>query len=210
MIKAIIGLGNPGPQYYYTRHNIGFRVVDFLAEQFGVTWQPKDRAEVAILNQNTLESFDRLQTLPSFDERSRTSAVPLSSHPERAKRVEGDIILLKPQTFMNDSGKALGILIKKGIKPEEILVVHDELELEFGKIKLKFNGGAKGHNGLRSIIETIGKDFHRLVFGISRPANREDVPDYVLSKFSKAEEERIPELLDQVSRLLHQQSCLCS
>ena len=101
-------------------------------------------------------------------------------------RVEGKpILLIKPQTFMNASGKVIPFLLKKGIKGENILVVHDELEMPFGKIKVKFGGSAKGHNGLRSIIDIIGKDFWRLSFGIDRPENREDVGQYVLSNFTE-------------------------
>jgi PTH1 family peptidyl-tRNA hydrolase len=76
-------------------------------------------------------------------------------------------------------------LLKKGIKPENILVVHDELEKPFGNISIKMGGSAKGHNGLRSIITACGADFPRLRFGIARPTNREDVPDYVLTNFSE-------------------------
>jgi peptidyl-tRNA hydrolase, PTH1 family len=91
--------------------------------------------------------------------------------------------LIMPQTFMNSSGKVIPFLTKKGVKADEILVVHDELELPFGKIKLKFGGSSKGHNGLKSIIQQVGSDFYRLAIGIGRPTNREDVPDYVLENF---------------------------
>ena len=96
---------------------------------------------------------------------------------------EKPIFLIMPQTFMNASGKVIPFLTKKGIKPDEILVVHDELELPFSKIKIKDGGSSKGHNGLKSIIQHIGQDFPRLAIGIGRPANKEDVPDYVLQNF---------------------------
>ena len=95
------------------------------------------------------------------------------------------IILLKPQTFMNDSGKVIPSLIKQGIKAENILVVHDELDQPFGAIKVKIGGSARGHNGLRSIITAAGDQFARLRVGIGRPTNKEDVPQYVLEKFSE-------------------------
>ena len=95
------------------------------------------------------------------------------------------IILIKPQTFMNASGRVLPLLTKQGIKAEEILVVHDELEMPFGRFAIKQGGSARGHNGLKSIIGTIGDQFHRLRCGIGRPENREDVPDYVLSSFGR-------------------------
>jgi peptidyl-tRNA hydrolase, PTH1 family len=94
--------------------------------------------------------------------------------------------LIMPQTFMNSSGNVIPFLTKKGLKAENILVVHDELELPYGKIKFKMGGSAKGHNGLKSIIQHIGQDFPRLAIGIGRPAQREDVPDYVLQNFEDA------------------------
>jgi PTH1 family peptidyl-tRNA hydrolase len=90
---------------------------------------------------------------------------------------------------MNNSGQVIPYLTKQGIKPENILVVHDELELPFGEIKIRAGGSAKGHNGLKSIIQAIGPEFHRLRFGIGRPENREEVPDYVLEPFAKDKSE---------------------
>ncbi len=100
------------------------------------------------------------------------------------------VLLVKPQTFMNSSGKVLPFLNKQGIKAENILVVHDELEYPFGKLKIRFGGSARGHNGLRSIIDFCGKEFARLRFGIGRPEEKKDVGNYVLQNFS----ERIEEL----------------
>jgi len=111
------------------------------------------------------------------------------------------LFLVKPQTFMNDSGKVVPYLLKKGIKPENILVVHDELEMPVGKMKIKFGGSARGHNGLRSIMSIIGKEFHRLCFGISRPEKREEVADYVLQVFSQNKED-IAELIIKATDML--------
>jgi peptidyl-tRNA hydrolase, PTH1 family len=151
-IKVIIGLGNPGTKYHYNRHNIGFLIVDALAEKYNGSWHKKEIAEVA-----DIQIGDK------------------------------KIILIKPQTFMNSSGKIIPSLAKQGIKADNILVVHDELEKPFGKVELKTGGSHRGHNGLRSIIEFCGADFHRLRFGIGRPENKDDVADYVLSNFSKDE-----------------------
>ena len=93
------------------------------------------------------------------------------------------IMLVKPYTFMNNSGAVFSALKKQGIQKENILVVHDELELPFGTIVFKFDGSARGHNGLKSIIQVIGKDFLRLRFGIGRPQHKEDVQHYVLEDF---------------------------
>jgi PTH1 family peptidyl-tRNA hydrolase len=168
-IKAIIGLGNPGPKYHNHRHNIGFRVLDALAERHGGSWQTKDNAEIAQVTIN--------------DQR---------------------IILIKPLTFMNDSGRVVPPLLKQGIKSENILVVHDELEKPFGNVGIRVGGSAKGHNGLRSIIGACGPDFARLRFGIGRPAQREDVPNYVLSNFVESHADLaqyIQEAVDIVDRL---------
>jgi len=149
-ILAVIGLGNPGVKYHGTRHNIGFRVVDALAQRYGGKWQEK-------------ELFD-LATIQIGDKK---------------------LLLVKPQTFMNQSGKVMPFLNKKGIKAENVLVVHDELEYPFGKIKIRFGGSARGHNGLRSIIEHVGKEFARLRFGIGRPEDRKMVGNYVLQNFAE-------------------------
>lgn len=112
------------------------------------------------------------------------------------------LILLKPLTYMNDSGKVIPFLNKKGIKAENILVAHDELEKPFGATNLKFSGSAKGHNGLKSIIGMIGQDFWRLRFGIGRPDDREMVPDYVLSNFPPLEEQHVARFIDEAIKLI--------
>ena len=171
-IKAIVGLGNPGPAYSTTRHNIGFQVVDRFADQYMGSWQSKQNMEIC--------------------------SIILNDH---------KILLVKPMTFMNDSGKTLSHLAKQGIKQENILVVHDELELPFGTLKLKFDGSAKGHNGLKSIIAHGGSNFLRLRFGIDRPVDRNEVPDYVLSKFREPQsliDEKIDQSIDLIADYLTQ------
>ena len=112
------------------------------------------------------------------------------------------VTLVKPQTYMNSSGEVLAAFKKQGIMPDQILVVHDELELPFGKLAFKMGGSAKGHNGLKSIISLLGADtFHRLRFGIGRPLVKEDVPDYVLENFSENSteiEKRIDEAVGMI------------
>ena len=150
MIKAILGLGNPGLKFYNTRHNIGFQVVDALAASYNSSFKARDKMEVASVSLNG-------QTL----------------------------VLVKPLTFMNNSGEVVPYLQKQGIKAENTIVVHDELELPFGKAALKKGGSAKGHNGLRSLIAFSGPDFWRLRCGIGRPERKEDVPHYVLAPFTE-------------------------
>lgn len=159
-IKAIIGLGNPGTQYDRNRHNIGFKVLDALAQEAGSIWKKTD-------------SFESCKI-------------------ELAGR---QVLLIKPLTFMNSSGKVMPFLQKQGIGVDEVLVVHDELELPFGQVKYKFAGSAKGHNGLKSIIAHSGDTFGRIRVGIGRPDNREHVPDYVLSNFSEPKDQ-VHEMID--------------
>ena len=165
-IKVIIGLGNPGQKYYRNRHNIGFRILDKISQDYNVSWNITDLMKHVKFS---LSVNDIIQP----------------------------ITLIKPQTFMNDSGKAISFLQKKGIKAENILVIHDELEKGFGKIILKLGGSARGHNGLRSIINVIGYDFWRFRFGIGRPENKSDVANYVLSNFSLEEESDIDILIEE-------------
>ncbi len=106
------------------------------------------------------------------------------------------ILCIKPQTFMNMSGRVILNLQKRGITPEQILVVHDELEKPFGTLAIKQGGSHKGHNGLRSIIAFCGSDFWRLRFGIGRPTEQKDVPAYVLENF-KESPESIEKLITQ-------------
>ena len=171
-IKAIIGLGNPGPQYYYQRHNIGFRILDTLATRYKAPWQDKSIMQITTISINNTP-----------------------------------IILIKPQTFMNKSGSVIPFLSKKGIKAEHILVAHDELEKPFGSLGIKSGGSARGHNGLRSIINECGKDFVRLRFGISRPDQREMVPSYVLSRFDQ-NEDAIMTLIEKAADMIEQ--CVAS
>lgn len=166
-IRAVIGLGNPGSKYSKTRHNIGFRFLDMLAERYAAEWNEKELMEYA-------------QALIS----------------EEGGMIQRSVHLIKPTTFMNNSGRVLSFLLKNGIKPEEIVVVHDELEKPFGKSGVRWDGGARGHNGLRSVIGVIGKDFWRLWFGIGRPEDKSMVGNYVLMPFSNEEEVLIEKLLE--------------
>lgn len=165
-IKAIIGLGNPGQNYYYHRHSIGFRVLDELAQRYGVQWVDKDLMKMTQIMINGRK-----------------------------------VILIKPMTYMNDSGKVMPFLFKQGIRPHNVLIVHDELEKPFGSLAFKLGGSHRGHNGLRSIIGACCDDFARLRFGVGRPANKEDVPDYVLSNFDEPEND-IQDAIDKAVTMI--------
>ncbi|WP_456464280.1 aminoacyl-tRNA hydrolase [Persephonella sp.] len=152
MIKAVIGLGNPGKQYEKTRHNIGFMVADAVAS-------------LLQCNKKYIEKcFSHIYECPDHD-----------------------LIIAKPQTYMNNSGVAVkNILEDYKLKPEEILVIYDDLDLPLGTIRLRKKGSSGGHRGMASIIENIRtEDFPRLKIGIGRPERKEQVVDYVLSPFSK-------------------------
>jgi peptidyl-tRNA hydrolase, PTH1 family len=120
--------------------------------------------------------------------------------------IEGrDVFIIMPQTYMNDSGGPVrAALDYYKVAPQRLVVVHDEIELPFGEFRLKFGGGHKGHNGLRSIIQEIGSpDFHRVRFGVGRPDNTEiAVADHVLSNFNDEELAAIDTLLPAVSEML--------
>ena len=161
----VVGLGNPGPDYAATRHNIGFRVVDLLATRAGGGRFSKHRS-----NADVLEG-----------------------------RLAGRrVVLAKPRTYMNVSGGPVANLAKYFSVPvEDIVVVHDELDLGFGVIRLKRGGGEGGHNGLRSITSSIGtRDYLRVRFGIGRPPGRQDPADYVLKRFGGAEAKELDLAVD--------------
>lgn len=151
MIRLIVGLGNPGPEYAQTRHNAGFWWVDEAARRLGVSLQP-ERGYFGLVGRANV-----------------------SGH---------GVWLLQPQTYMNRSGQAVAALARFcKIAPEEILVVHDELDLPPGEAKLKKGGGHAGHNGLRDIHAQLGSpDYWRLRLGIGHPGNRQEVVNWVLKK----------------------------
>ncbi|XDD48740.1 aminoacyl-tRNA hydrolase [Leptospira sp. WS92.C1] len=134
-----------------------------------------------------------------LDSSSGSGSYQENSKYSLARTDENGITLfyLKPLEFMNLSGKAVAEIARKnGIPAENILVIHDEIDFEFGKLKLKGGGGHAGHNGLRDIVEKLGSNaFYRLRFGVGKPVDSSEVPDHVLSNFKPEEKEKIPELV---------------
>lgn len=112
------------------------------------------------------------------------------------------LLLIKPQTFMNSSGDVMPSLQKKGIKGEQVLVVHDELEKPFGHVSIKHGGSARGHNGLRSCIAMIGDGFWRMRIGIGRPTDNTSVADFVLHPFSTEQEQALSKIMEEAVALL--------
>ncbi|MFC0600269.1 aminoacyl-tRNA hydrolase [Streptomyces palmae] len=167
----IVGLGNPGPEYAANRHNVGFMVADLLADRMGGRFK---------------------------------------SHKARAQVVEGRIgapgptgrrvVVAKPMTFMNLSGgptTALRDFYK--VPVERVVVIHDELDIDYGALRLKLGGGDNGHNGLKSITKSFGPDYHRVRFGIGRPPGRMEVAAFVLKDFSGTERKELDYFVDRAA-----------
>lgn len=167
-IRMVAGLGNPGEEYAQTRHNAGFKAIDELARQANVTyWKNQAGAEVASIQVNDAEA-------------------------EGGKR---EVILVKPQSYMNTSGGPISKLCAQyKVSVEELLVIHDELDIPAGDVRIKVGGGHAGHNGLRSIIDKMGsRDFSRVRVGIGNPPGRMPVADFVLKQLRSREAEDFDE-----------------
>ncbi|MBS9535513.1 aminoacyl-tRNA hydrolase [Mycobacterium sp. M1] len=164
----VVGLGNPGPNYARTRHNVGFLVVDLLAERIGSGFKlhKKSGADVAT---------GRLAGRP--------------------------VVLARPRCYMNESGRQVGPLAKfYSVPVDGVAVIHDDLDLDFGRVRLKQGGGEGGHNGLRSISQVLGsKDYLRVRVGIGRPPGRQDVVDFVLQAFNTRERTELPTICEQAA-----------
>lgn len=188
MIQAIAFLGNIGKEYSRTRHNAAWLFADTIPAIAGAKWQHKFKGQFATVDAAAL-----------LDSRKEEGTAPVSN--PAADKVH----ILKPETYMNLSGQSVGEMASfYRIKAEEILVVHDEIELPLGTISLKWSGGLGGHNGLRSIKETLGTaDFWRLRFGVGKPEHG-DVALYVLSPFTEDERITLSLVFDAGKRCLAQ------
>jgi PTH1 family peptidyl-tRNA hydrolase len=173
IIKLLVGLANPGPEYVQTRHNAGQWYVSQLASQ------------------------ENIQLKPEAKFYGLTGRIQFAGN---------DLRLLVPTTFMNLSGKAVAAMANfYRIKPEEILIAHDELDLLPGIAKFKLGGGHGGHNGLKDIIEKLGNDknFYRLRIGIGHPGDKNRVSGYVLGKAPSSEQNLIDQSIVQAARCTH-------
>ncbi len=157
-----VGLGNPGPQYVFHRHNVGFMAVDTIADfhRFG----PVQKKFSGWLHEGRVGTEK--------------------------------VLLLKPATFMNESGRAVSEALRFYKLPIEALTVfHDELDLAPMKVKVRVGGGLAGHNGLRSIDQHLGPDFRRVRLGIGHPGHKDRVTGYVLGNYAKAEQDALAGML---------------
>lgn len=161
-----VGLGNPGPQYAMHRHNVGFMVLDALAEVHGFS-APKKQFQ-------------------GWTQEGRIGTEK--------------IVLLKPGTFMNESGRAVRAAMDfYKLSPEDVTVFHDELDLLPMKVKVKRGGGTAGHNGLRSTDAHLGPEFRRVRLGIGHPGHKDRVTGYVLGNYAKAEIEPLSDMLGAIA-----------
>ncbi len=152
--RLIVGLGNPGPTYEGTRHNVGYQVVELLARRHGFA-----------------------RATRGFDGRCAEGVIGGRSS-----------LLLQPTTFMNDSGRSVAAALRAARLPlDQVLVVHDHIDLPFGRLRLVEGGGSGGHNGLKSITGLVGPGYSRLRVGVDRPASYDPdiVADYVLTRFAE-------------------------
>ncbi len=169
----VVGLGNPGPAYAGHRHNAGYLVVEELASRMGSTFRSHKTGRADVVE-------GRL-------------GMPGAPGPR--------VVLARPRCYMNESGgpvKALATFYK--LEPEQLVVVHDEIDIPFGTLRVKLGGGDNGHNGLRSLRSALGTgDFYRVRAGVGRPPGRQEVADFLLSNYSTTERKELPFQVDRAA-----------
>ncbi|HET7349361.1 MAG TPA: aminoacyl-tRNA hydrolase [Marmoricola sp.] len=169
-VWLVVGLGNPGPTYAGTRHNVGYLVAEELVRRIGGRWKSHRTGRADVVE-------GRLG--------------PIGPDAPR-------VVIARPRCYMNESGgpvKALATFYK--VPPERIVAIHDELDIPFGTLRSKLGGGDNGHNGLRSMRSALGTgDFHRVRVGIGRPPGRQNPADFVLSNYSTVERKELPFQVD--------------
>ena len=167
-VWLVVGLGNPGPSYARTRHNIGHLVADELAARTGAKWKQSKQVKSEVIE----------------------------------TRISGlRTVLAKPRSYMNESGGPVSGLLKFfKVEPTGLVVVHDELDIDFGTLRAKFGGGDNGHNGLKSIRKSLGTgEYYRVRFGVGRPPGRQNPADFVLNEFSSTERKDLPFAVDRTA-----------
>lgn len=168
----VVGLGNPGPEYAMNRHNVGFMVADLLAGRMGGRFKRAGKAQAQVVE-------GRVGPPGPMGRR---------------------VVLVKPMSFMNLSGGPVNALRDFYKVPQaHVVAVHDELDIDFGTLRLKLGGGDNGHNGLKSITKAMGPDYHRVRFGIGRPPGRMPVADFVLKDFSSVERKELEFFVDRAA-----------
>lgn len=155
----VVGLGNPGPSYADTRHNVGYLVADVLAERVGGRWKSHKSGRAQVVE-------------------GRIGGVPGSR-----------VVLGRCRSYMNESGGPVSSLMSfYKVPADRLIAIYDEIDLPYGSLRIKFGGGDNGHNGLKSIRRSIGTgDYYKVRFGVGRPPGRQSPADYVLSSFGSSE-----------------------
>jgi PTH1 family peptidyl-tRNA hydrolase len=173
-MKLVVGLGNPGSKYDGTRHNVGFAAVDLLATRHGARWESAPRGIDAVIA------------------RRRSTSLTAGS---------GDLVIAKPVTFMNNSGLAVQPLMQFfKIAAPDVLVIVDEVQLEIGRLRIRPDGSAGGHNGLKSVIASLGTEqVPRLRIGVGRGDDRRDLADHVLARFDPDERDTIADAIERAA-----------
>ncbi|MCX6824040.1 MAG: aminoacyl-tRNA hydrolase [candidate division SR1 bacterium] len=180
-MKLIVGLGNPGIEYAKTRHNIGFMIVDDFVDREKLGIRAYDNKRKGEMFEANIDGLSKGQ-------------------------INQKIFFLKPMEFMNRSGGAVGALVNfYKIDSKDILVIHDDIDLPMSKIQLKLGGSSGGHNGLKDIIAVLDTpNFRRLRVGIGRPADQNDVADYVLHPFTQEEKNLIDDKSNEIQKYIHE------
>lgn len=194
-MTLIIGLGNPGKEYEKSRHNIGWRVIEAFAETRDGAWKIDKKLQALIRCHPEIVEGPR----PS------TRQLPITNY-----QLPAAVVLLKPLTFMNLSGAAVAAIIKRlRCKPDSIIVIHDDIDLPFGTLRVSFGSSAGGHNGVQSLIDHLNtKDFWRLRIGVAPAAARDDwkqrtdPKDFVLKQFTGREEKILTKTLPAIIDIL--------
>jgi peptidyl-tRNA hydrolase, PTH1 family len=171
----IVGLGNPGREYRMNRHNAGFMVIDRICDDFGI--------RIGRMQSKALIGLGKIEGC------------------EGANGLSCRLILAKPQTFMNLSGQAVsGLLHYYKVSLDRMVIIHDDMDLPFGTLRMRPGGGSAGQKGLQSTIQQLGtQNFPRLRIGVGRPPGQMAPPDYLLQDFNKAEQETLPVVLERAS-----------
>ncbi|MEC7087964.1 MAG: aminoacyl-tRNA hydrolase [Pseudomonadota bacterium] len=170
-MQLIVGLGNPGEKYQYTRHNIGYMAIDNIVS--------------AQQDYKIKKKFNSIIYETIID--------------------KNRIILIKPETYMNNSGDAVFQIANfYKIDSKNILVLHDELDIPFGKIRIKSGGGNAGHNGLKSISKKIDNNYTRVRLGIGHPGNKERVNGHVMGNFTGSEKEKLNQILNYLTNNIYE------
>ena len=166
MPQVIVGLGNPGPAYRETRHNVGHHVVECVAKRLGARFRRRGSAVVA---------------------ESEWAGQP--------------VYLAKPVAYMNVIGRSVARLLRDvELDPTALIVVHDDLDLPFARVRVRHKGRHGGHNGVRSVIEALGTEqFRRVKVGVGRPPTKEEVVDWVLSPFAPDERRALPAVIEEAA-----------